>query len=159
MKITTPWAEIIRRHYGRRNSRCASDLTRRRRTEPENERDVHNGERLILDRWMKRHCDSPRLIIGPNRLSCNLSLWKNRLSIMTLFPALLINFPCTGCHKSGVPLGTAREERSLWWSQSDRIVSAIKADKTEARIEVSRQSLMCFFRLNVEAEPRAWTAS
>ena len=51
------------------------------------------------------------------------------------FDGALSNFTYIGCHKFRVPLGTAREERSLLWQQSDRIVSAIKADKSGSQNE------------------------
>lgn len=64
-----------------------------------------------------------------------LSIRQFLLAIMSILMGLLSNFTYIGCHKFRVPLGTAREERSLLWQQSDRIVSAIKADKSGSQNE------------------------
>ncbi len=64
-----------------------------------------------------------------------LSIRQFLLAIMSILMGVLSNFTYICCHKFRVPLGTAREERSLLWQQSDRIVSAIKADKSGSQNE------------------------
>jgi len=80
--------------------------------------------------------DLPLQEVSNSCLRKCLSIRQLLLAIMSIIMRLLCNFTYICCHKFRVPLGTAREERSLLWQQSDWIVSAIKADKAEARMQV-----------------------
>jgi hypothetical protein len=98
-----------------------------------------------------------RIVTYPHN---GLSNRKLLLAIMSLLICLLSNFTYICCHQFRVPLGTAREERSLLWQQSDRTVSATKADKKEAEALVF--SIVLDLLLPTEMlkiEPRAWTSS